>query len=55
MSMLGDYADMTAKMADWSEKIDEVDSDSLSPADNAYYLLVTLRVEGKLLKYSFGF
>ena len=55
MSMLGDYTDMTAKMADWSEKIDEVDSDSLSPADNAYYLLVTLRVEGKLLKYSFGF
>ena len=49
MSMLGDYTNMLAKMEEWSAKIDAIDENTLSPADDAYYLLVTLRIEQKLL------
>ncbi len=49
LSMLNDYADMMDKMDEWSKKIDAIDESTLSVADNAYYLLVTLRIEKKLL------
>ena len=49
MSMLGDYTNMLARLDEWSAKIDAIDENTLSPADDAYYLLVTLRIEQKLL------
>lgn len=49
MAMLNDYMDMLAKMEEWSNKIDAIDETKLTPADDAYYLLVTLRIENKLI------
>lgn len=49
LSMLNDYSDMMTKMDEWTKKIDAIDESTLSFADNAYYLLVTLRIEKKLL------
>ena len=49
MQMMSDYTDMMAQMDEWSRKIDEIDESTLSPADDAYFLLVTLRIEQKLL------
>ena len=49
MSMLNDYTTMITDMQEWTEKIDAIDEQTLSPADDAYYLLVTLRVEQKLI------
>ena len=49
MSMLGDYTNILARLDEWSAKIDAIDENALSPADDAYYLLVTLRIEQKLL------
>ena len=49
MAMLNDYMAMMSELQEWTEKIDAIDEKTLSPADDAYYLLVTLRVEKKLL------
>ena len=49
MAMLNDYMAMMSELQEWTEKIDAIDEKMLSPADDAYYLLVTLRVEKKLL------
>ena len=49
MGMLNDYTEMIAQMDEWSRKIDAIDETKLSPADDAYYLLVTLRIEQKLI------
>lgn len=49
MSMMNDYMAMLDKMEEWSNKIDAIDESTLTPADDAYYLLVTLRIEQKLL------
>ena len=49
MSMMNDYMTMISDMEEWSKKIDAIDESTLSPADDAYYLLVTLRIEKKLL------
>lgn len=49
INMMGDYTEMMTKLAGWTEKIDAIDADSHSPADNAYYLLVTMRIEKKLI------
>lgn len=49
MAMLNDYMDMMARLEEWSNKIDAIDESTLSPADDAYYLLVTLRIEKKLM------
>ena len=51
-SMLSDYTEMMQKYTDWAAKIDEVDSDSLSPADSAYYLEVQGRVLQKMSEVS---
>ncbi len=50
MDMLDDYTDMIANMDEWTNKIDEIDETKLSSADEAYYFLVTLRIEEKLMK-----
>ena len=50
MEMMGDYMAMMEKIDEWDDEIDNIDESRLSPADYAYYLLVTLRVEEKLLK-----
>lgn len=47
--MLNDYNKMLEKEMEWAEKIDAVDETTLSPADDAYFLMVTLRIEEKLL------
>ena len=49
MGMLNDYTEMLAQMDEWSRKIDAIDETKLSPADDAYYLLGTLRIEQKLI------
>lgn len=49
MAMMNDYMTMMSDMEEWSKKIDAIDEKTLSPADDAYYLLVTLRIEKKLL------
>lgn len=49
MAMLNDYMTMASKLEEWSAKIDAIDENTLSPADDAYYLLVTLRIEQKML------
>lgn len=49
MTMLNDYMTMLAKMEEWSNKINAIDETKLTPADDAYYLLVTLRIENKLI------
>ena len=49
LSMLTDYTNMMSKLDEWSEKIDKIDESTLSPADDAYYLLVTLRVSQKMI------
>ncbi|MBQ9907844.1 MAG: hypothetical protein IJM46_13845 [Oscillospiraceae bacterium] len=49
MAMLNDYMTMMTELQEWTDKIDAIDERTLSPADDAYYLLVTLRVEKKLL------
>ena len=50
MSMLNDYMTMLDNLQKWSDTIDAIDESKLTPADDAYFLLVTLRVENKLLK-----
>ena len=50
ISMLSDYADYMAKYADFTEKINAVDENELSVADQKYYLEVTTRVAQKLLE-----
>ncbi len=49
MAMLNDLLTMTSNLEEWSKKIDAIDESTLSAADDAYFLLVTLRVEQKLL------
>ena len=50
LSMLTDYTAMLERLDEWTTKMDAIDENSLSPADDAYYLIVTLRVEKKLLE-----
>ena len=52
MSMLSDLTAIMAEEAEWVEKIDAVDTSSLSAADSAYYLEVTSRVNERLLSLS---
>ena len=47
-SMLADYGSMMQQYSDWSKKFDDVDENSLSADDQAYYLEVQGRVAQKL-------
>ena len=49
-SLLLQYSEFLGKYEDFAEKIDTFDESSLPPADYAYYLLVTARVEKKLVE-----
>lgn len=49
LEMMDNYTKMLTDMEDWTSKIESIDEENLSPADSAYYTLVTLRVSKKLL------
>ncbi len=49
MDMMSDYMSMLSKLEEWNRKIDAIDENKLSEADDLYYLLVTLRIEQKML------
>lgn len=48
VGMLADYADMMSRYADFTEQIDDIDQDSLSPDDLAYYTEVMTRVNARV-------
>lgn len=47
-SLMSAYLDWMGRLTTWTEKIDAIDVDNLSPADDAYYVLVTLRIAKKV-------
>ncbi len=47
--MLNDYNKMIEKEMEWADTIDGIDEGTLTPADDAYFLMVSLRIENKLL------
>lgn len=51
-AMLMNMATILENYQKWTDKIDSIDETKLSPADDAYYILVTTRVSAKLLKYT---
>lgn len=46
--LLAQYSDMMARYADTMQSLDDIDEDSLSAADYAYYIEVTGRITAKL-------
>lgn len=50
LDYLTDYADYLAKYTDYMKKLNDIDEDSLSDADLAYYLEVNQRITKKLLE-----
>lgn len=50
--MLSDYADMMQQYTEFAEKASQYDTDEMSPADAAYFLEVTGRIQQKLLDIS---
>lgn len=54
MSMLSDYTDMMTRYTETMEALNSVDTDSLSAADELYYLEVMSRIEMKLASASLG-
>ena len=55
MNMMLKYTELLGKYADWAKKVDDMDTSTMTPADEAYYFEVMLRVEQKLLKASINF
>ena len=47
-----DYSDYMSSYADVMQKMNEIDTENLSPADYAYYVEVTARIQKKLLEIS---
>lgn len=47
--MMIDYTDMLSELSNWTEAIEKMDESTLSTADDTYFILVTLRIEKKLL------
>lgn len=43
-----DYFEMLEQYTEWTQKIEAVDTDKLSPADSAYYTYITLKVTSKM-------
>lgn len=52
VDMIDDYNDMLNQYNEFSQKIDNIDEESLSDEDYDYYIEVTSRVSSKLLKAS---
>ena len=48
-SMLNEYLDMLTRMEEFSEKVDQYDTDSMTTADEKYYLEVVGRCQTKIL------
>lgn len=53
MTMLIKYSELMTKYADFAEKADAYDSDTMSEVDSAYYLEVMLRINNKLAKVAY--
>lgn len=51
LDYLNQYTALLQKEQEWIQKINDMDVSKMSPADYAYYLLITSRITGKLLKY----
>ena len=49
MNMLNDYMNWLNRVEETEKQMDEINVDTLLPADYAYYMEVTLRIEKKLL------
>ena len=49
-TILMEYADVMTRYADIMDKLDAIDEDELSPADEAYYIEAMARIEVKLLE-----
>ena len=47
-TMLADYTSLVQQEAEWIDKMNAVDTGSLSAADSAYYLAATARIEKRL-------
>ena len=50
MSMMGEYMEMLQKYEEFAAKAEKYDTDTMSPADAAYYLEVMTRIEKKMLE-----
>lgn len=48
LEMMNDYMDMVSQETEWMDKINAIDEKSLTVADDAYYIIVTTRVQKKL-------
>ena len=49
LAMTNDYVEMMSELAEMQQMIDDLDVDSMTPEDYAYYIEVTTRVEQNLL------
>ncbi len=49
LDMLDDYTKMLADLEKWTSQINAINTNELSTADSAYFLLVTSRIEKKLI------
>lgn len=54
MTALLKYSELMVKYADFAEKADAYDADTMSEVDSAYYLEVMLRVNNKLAKIAYS-
>lgn len=52
LGMITDYMSMLSEVEKWNAWEESFDESTLSPADDAYYLLVTMRVATKLMNAS---
>ncbi|EXM38714.1 hypothetical protein RASY3_08435 [Ruminococcus albus SY3] len=51
LDYLNQYTELLQKEQEWIQKINAMDESKMTPADYAYYLLITSRITGKLLMY----
>ena len=52
--MLMEYAEYMSKYADAMDKLDEINEDDLTPAEEAYYIDTMARINKKLLEVTEG-
>lgn len=50
LSMLSEYTDMLTKYTEFYTEMSQLNTSNLPPADLAYYIEVTARIEKKLLE-----
>lgn len=49
-ALIGEYTDIMQQYTEFAEKASQYDTDEMSPADAAYFLEVTGRIQQKLLE-----